>query len=62
MIALSAIAPYRLDFMMENLTTILTAMDTGTVITKDHGFVILLQLYKKGKYQNQVGITLPKVD
>ncbi len=54
MISLSGIAPYRLDFMMQNLSQILKAMDEGTVITRDSGFVILIHLFQHPDYRSNI--------
>ena len=52
MIALSNIAPIIRPLLYKNLPLILDAMDKGTVVTRDHGFVILLHLYEDINYQD----------
>lgn len=50
MIALSNAAHLALDKLFVNLSQILDAMEAGTVVTKDHGFRILVSLYQEEKY------------
>lgn len=47
MIALANIATLIPERLMASLTLILDSMDEGTVVTRDHGFSILLALYEK---------------
>ncbi|GAB4240212.1 MAG: hypothetical protein Tsb0034_16570 [Ekhidna sp.] len=54
MIALSGIAEYVQDELFEALPKILDAMDAGTVVTRDHGFRILITLYQNKTYQQDV--------
>lgn len=49
MIALANIAPMIKKEVEPHLATILNAMDEGTVVTRDHGFTILTELYKTDK-------------
>ncbi len=46
MIALANIAPLVREKIKPHLAKILQAMDEGTVVTRDHGFTILTELYK----------------
>ena len=52
MISLTAIAHFEQDKLFEKLPVILDAMDVGTVVTRDHGFRILITLYQNQKYQD----------
>ncbi len=54
MITLTAIAPFQQEKLFENLPDILHAMDTGTVVTRDHGYRILITLYQNQTYQKDV--------
>lgn len=54
MIALSGIAKYAQDELFQALPKILDAMDAGTVVTRDHGYRILIDLYQNKKYQSDV--------
>jgi len=54
MMSLTAIAPFVQDKLFERLTVILDAMDTGTVVTRDHGYRILVILYQNKKYRQDV--------
>lgn len=54
MIALSGIAHLVQDELYEVLPTILDAMDAGTVVTRDHGYRILIVLYQNKKYQDDL--------
>lgn len=51
MIALSNVTPFVPKRIMEHVPAILSAMDEGTVVTRDHGFVILLHLYQHKAYR-----------
>lgn len=51
MIGLSGIAHLVQDKMYKVLPTILDAMDVGTVVTRDHGYRILVDLYQNEKYR-----------
>ena len=51
MIALSNIADSVQDECYTALPRILDAMDDGTVVTRDHGYRILIVLYQNKKYQ-----------
>ncbi|MBK9984952.1 MAG: hypothetical protein IPP15_21745 [Saprospiraceae bacterium] len=50
MTALSAISNTKPDLVATHLTSILDAMDTGSVITRDHGIYILCNVSKLKKY------------
>ena len=54
MIALSSIAHLTQDQLYQALPAILDAMDKGTVVTRDHGYRILIVLYQNNKYQEDV--------
>ncbi|MDW3196472.1 MAG: hypothetical protein R8G66_29120 [Cytophagales bacterium] len=47
MIALANMAPLVKEKLKPHLVKILQAMDEGTVVTRDHGFSILTELYKE---------------
>lgn len=51
MMALSEIAPLVLDPIYDALPAIIDAMDSGTVVTRDHGYRILIALYQSEHYQ-----------
>ncbi len=46
MIALANVTPLVRDKVQPHLSIILEAMDRGTVVTRDHGFTILTELYQ----------------
>ncbi len=50
MCVLSQIAPFNREQVFKDLGRILQIMDKGSVITKDHGFKILVDLYKQEAY------------
>jgi hypothetical protein len=52
MSALSAISMEKPELMAKYLPAILEAMDSGSVITRDHGIVILCQVSRLKKYHN----------
>lgn len=54
MIALSGIAHLVHEQLFKALPVILDAMDAGTVVTRDHGYRILITLYQNKKYQEDV--------
>jgi hypothetical protein len=54
MITLAHIAPFAIEIVKKHLVTILKAMDEGSVVTRDHGFVILLHLYLDPKQREDV--------
>lgn len=54
MIGLSGIAHLVQDKMYQALPDILDAMDVGTVVTRDHGYRILIVLYENNKYKEDV--------
>lgn len=58
MMSLTAIAPFEQDKLYNNLPLILDAMDAGTVVTRDHGYRILVTLYQNRKYQEGVFILI----
>lgn len=47
MIALANISPLTRKQVKPHLATVLDAMDEGTVVTRDHGYTILTELYKE---------------
>lgn len=47
MIALANLAPLKRRELRGHIPMILKAMDQGTVVTRDHGFTILTELYKE---------------
>ena len=54
MMSLTAIAPFAQQKLFNELPTILDAMDAGTVVTRDHGYRILITLYQNSTYQEDV--------
>lgn len=48
--ALSAISEYQPELLAKDLSSILDAMDSGSVITRDHGIYILCNVSKIKKY------------
>lgn len=50
MIALAHVAHLVLDKLYQELSLVLDAMESGTVVTRDHGFRILVILYREEKY------------
>ncbi|HUR31559.1 MAG TPA: hypothetical protein VMZ69_09000 [Saprospiraceae bacterium] len=52
MTTLSAISKEKPELIAKHLPAILEAMDTGTVITRDHGIIILCQTAKLKKHHN----------
>jgi hypothetical protein len=50
--ALSAISNVKPDLLVKNITTILDAMDHGSVITRDHGIFILCRIASLKKYHD----------
>ena len=54
MSALSAISFAKPELIAKHLPQILEAMDSGTVITRDHGIVILCEASKLKKYHHDV--------
>lgn len=54
MMALCAIAELKKPFLFENLSVIIDAMDAGTVVTRDHGYRILVTLYQDEHYAPDV--------
>jgi len=58
MITLSSIAHYVPDKLFDSLPEILDAMDTGTVVTRDHGYRILITLYQNTTYKQDVFVLI----
>ncbi|MEQ8470664.1 MAG: hypothetical protein RIC35_05740 [Marinoscillum sp.] len=54
MSALSTFASFHMKAIYNDLPEILTLMDQGSVITRDHGVKILLELYKKEEYRQAI--------
>ncbi|MFY0689398.1 MAG: hypothetical protein JXQ90_19660 [Cyclobacteriaceae bacterium] len=54
MIVLSNIAPLCKKEIYDALPTILKCMDEGTVVTRDHGFEILLHLYQDSLFVDEM--------
>lgn len=54
MIALSHVSPLVIDEMYDNLTTILDAMDMGSIVGRDHGYQILVNLYTVDQYASDM--------
>jgi len=54
MMSLTAIAAFEQDKLYQNLPRIMDAMDAGTVVTRDHGYRILVTLYQNKKFQEDV--------
>ncbi len=50
MIALSHVSPLVIDQMYERLPEILDAMDMGSIVGRDHGYQVLVNLYKEDRY------------
>jgi hypothetical protein len=58
MIALSNVSTMALSKMYENLPKILDAMDDGSIVGRDHGYRILINLYGVEKYSNDLFVIL----
>jgi hypothetical protein len=58
MIALSNVSSMALSKMYENLPKILDAMDDGSIVGRDHGYRILINLYGVEKYSNDLFVIL----
>ena len=54
MCVLPLIAPYNMELVQEDLSRILKAMDEGSVITRDHGFSLLVSLYELPTYRENM--------
>lgn len=54
MCVLPLIAPYNMELVQDDLTRILKAMDEGSVITRDHGFSLLVSLYELPAYHENM--------
>ncbi len=54
MIALSHVSPLVIDQMYENLPEILDAMDMGSIVGRDHGYQILVNLYVVDQYSSDM--------
>lgn len=54
MMSLTALAPFEQEKIYHALPTILDAMDAGTVVTRDHGYRILVTLYQNQAYQEDM--------
>ncbi len=54
MIALSHISPLVLDQMYKHLPELLDAMDMGSIVGRDHGFKILVNLYREERYSSDM--------
>ncbi|MFK7953287.1 MAG: hypothetical protein AB8B73_10615 [Ekhidna sp.] len=54
MIALAHVAYLVVDQLFQDLSKVLDAMGVGTVVTKDHGFRILVTLYKREEYTDDL--------
>ncbi len=54
MCVLAKISPYNREKVPGDLVEILEAMDSGSVITRDHGFSILTDLYFEKNLQSQI--------
>lgn len=54
MIALAEIAHLDISGIYRELPMILNAMDKGTVVTRDHGFRILVTIYQEDLYQEDI--------
>ena len=63
MCALSAISKSEPQLLAKHLTTIVEAMDRGTVITRDHGIYILCHISKLRKeHEHAIELLLEQVD
>jgi hypothetical protein len=58
MCVLSQISSLNRQNIYADLADILQVMDGGSVITRDHGFTILLDLYREQKYQDELGLLI----
>ncbi|MEQ8629020.1 hypothetical protein [Ekhidna sp.] len=54
MIALAHIAHLTKGMLFDSLPQIIDAMDSGTVVTRDYGFRIMVTLYTDGKYKEDM--------
>ena len=54
MIALSHVSPLVIDQMYEHLPEILDAMDMGSIVGRDHGYQVLVNLYKEDRYASDM--------
>ncbi len=54
MIVMAHISPFIPSKMFSNLSEILDAMDEGTVVTRDHGFKIMVKLYEIDQYREDL--------
>ncbi|WP_436514947.1 hypothetical protein [Ekhidna sp. To15] len=54
MIALAHVAQLQKEKLFEALPQIIDAMDIGTVVTRDHGYRIMITLYQDSRFQADV--------
>ena len=54
MIIFSHLVKFQPDFFAHRLILIIETMDKGSVVTRDHGFKILLQLYEHDPYHTEL--------
>ncbi|MEO9483396.1 MAG: hypothetical protein ABJG47_08130 [Ekhidna sp.] len=54
MIALAHIAHLKQEELFDALPQIIDAMDTGTVVTRDHGYRIMITLYQDNRFQEDM--------
>ncbi len=54
MIALSHVSPLVADQMYENLPAILDSMDMGSIVGRDHGYQVLVNLYVVNRYSSDM--------
>ena len=54
MIGLAHIAHLQAEKLFDALPQIIDAMDTGTVVTRDHGYRIMITLYGKNRFQEDL--------
>ncbi|MBV6642765.1 MAG: hypothetical protein KI791_18750 [Cyclobacteriaceae bacterium] len=54
MCVLALIGPYNRDLVFHDLSKILIIMDHGSVITRDHGINLLIDLYTERKYKEDI--------
>lgn len=54
MCVMAQIAPYNRTMVYQDLARIIKLMDEGSVITRDHGIKILVDLYHHGSRQNMI--------
>tara|TARA_Y100001972_G_scaffold128663_1_gene190813 strand:+ start:4255 stop:4899 length:645 start_codon:yes stop_codon:yes gene_type:complete len=54
MCVLALIGPFNRQLVFQDLSRILDIMDQGSVVTRDHGINLLIDLYSQKKYQKDI--------